>query len=83
MDATCKLGSNGCFSDGKCRYKKDCEYKVITNADRIRAMNDEELAKVIMCPLEIVDSNVQCDKGLADSCVECSLKWLREPAGEV
>ena len=82
MDATCKLGAQGCFSDGKCRYVKDCENKVFTNADRIRAMSNEELAAVIMCPLDIKHSKATCEKGLMDSCVECSLRWLQEPAKE-
>ena len=56
---------------------------VKTNADRIRAMSDQELAVVIMCPMEIEDKNAACDKGLAYSCVECSLQWLQEPAKEV
>ena len=82
MNATCKLGSKGCFTDGKCRYKRDCENKVITNADRIRAMTDEELAVVIMCPIELDGRNDPCDKGLAYSCLECCLQWLQEPAKE-
>ena len=47
MTATCKLGENGCWNDGKCRVTSNCEHKVITNADRIRAMSDEELADFI------------------------------------
>ena len=42
--ASCKLGAKGCFTDGKCRYKKACENKVITRADQTRAMTDEQLA---------------------------------------
>lgn len=42
--ANCKLGEKGCWKDGKCHYSHDCENKVLTNADRIRAMSDEELA---------------------------------------
>lgn len=44
MTVTCKLGENGCWNDGKCRATSNCENKVVTNADRIRAMTDEELA---------------------------------------
>jgi len=43
METTCKMGPKGCWSDGKCRAQSDCENKVVTNADRIRAMSDEEL----------------------------------------
>lgn len=49
-----------------------------TNADRIRAMSDEELAKIIICPKQV------CDKlhilvGRTD-CEACSLEWLKQPA---
>lgn len=44
METTCKLDPKGCWSDGKCRAKSGCENKVVTNADRIRAMSDEEIA---------------------------------------
>ena len=40
---TCKLGEKGCWKDGKCHYSRDCGNKVLTNADRIREMSDEEL----------------------------------------
>ena len=34
-----------CYDDGKCHYKGECGHKApLTNADRIRAMTDEELA---------------------------------------
>lgn len=55
--------------------------KIVTNADRIRAMSDEELAKwfltVGICIRDIDD--VKCD-GI--SCKECRLNWLRQPAEE-
>ena len=47
MKATCKLGSKGCWTDGKCRYSGECGGKIVTNADHIRAMSDEELAKLL------------------------------------
>ncbi len=49
--------------------------KIMTNAERIRQMNDEELAVVIMCPY---DGN--CAEGLRPGvmCNECCLKWLKE-----
>lgn len=55
----------------------EIEYKEIriTNGDRIRAMSDEELAAVIMCP---------CDNqtGLCSEvgCIACCLDWLKQPA---
>ena len=61
----------------KCPYKK-------TNADRIRAMSDEELA-------EIISSNTltgACNdfgiphKKCRHNCKECVLTWLQQPAKE-
>ena len=45
-----------------------------TNADRIRAMSDEELACWIVCPHDKFDS---CDRG---QCKQCTLEWLKQPA---
>ena len=37
-----------CYDDGKCHYKGECGHKApLTNADRIRAMSDEELAEFL------------------------------------
>lgn len=56
--------------------------KEITNADRIRAMSDEELAGHIWnkfgCPEE--RNYITC--GFMGSCKECWLEWLRQPAEE-
>lgn len=52
----------------------------MSNADRIRAMTDEELARFIMG--ETVD---YCHIGLCldgETCVGCMLKWLQQPAEE-
>ena len=54
-------------------------YRTInTNADKIRAMNDEELAKVMErmlgCPV-----TGDCKKMLED-CNDCWLDWLKQPA---
>ena len=45
-----------------------------TNADRIRAMSDEELAAIVMCPYD------GCNRS-DGKCYECSLEWLQSPAG--
>lgn len=45
VNTTCALGKNGCFNDGRCHALGSCEHKITTNADRIRAMSDEELAE--------------------------------------
>lgn len=47
VDVTCKLGIKGCFEDGRCHALGNCENKIVTNADRIRAMSDEELAELL------------------------------------
>ena len=53
----------------------------MTNADRIRVMNDKELAEFIssipMCVGE--DEDLNCE---IDVCKECFLKWLKQPAEE-
>lgn len=52
---------------------------VLTRADKIREMDDEELAVVIMCPH---DGDEDSCKGSPDAqtCIKCCLEWLREPA---
>lgn len=50
----------------------------MTNADRIRSMTDEELAKIIgdkcICP-----PTSECANFCGD-CVACWLEWLQQPA---
>ena len=53
----------------------------MTNAQRIRAMSDEEMAEFIssipMCVGK--DEDLNCE---IDVCKECFLKWLQQPAEE-
>ena len=67
----------GCFEGS--HYKP----KPITNADRIRAMTDEELAELIGTD----QRNGGCPNGGArncqESCVKCWLDWLREEVDHV
>lgn len=50
-----------------------------TNADRIRAMSDEELADWIVCP----HGNLCDSPGALDGdCPNCCLQWLQQPAEE-
>ena len=65
-------GAN-CPEPEKCRYATSPQ----TNADRIRAMTDEELVDVINCPLVEVDG---CHTG--KSCALCILRWLRSQTEE-
>lgn len=51
-----------------------------TKADRIRSMTDEELAKTIMCPFDIIGSNETCN--YKRNCQECALAWLQKESEE-
>ena len=53
------------------------EDKPKTNADRIRAMSDEELAEIIACPKGLFD-RMNCFDDNRD-CKHCSLEWLKQP----
>jgi hypothetical protein len=68
----------------------DCPYyknSKPTNADRIRAMSDEELAAshlIIPCFYDD-DGYGECKYGWHDrkqTCEECKLEWLKQPAEE-
>ena len=60
--------------------ERDCRhFWEKTNADRIRAMSDEELAKV---PSQFGYSCVfpQKECGESDTCEKCLLEWLKQTA---
>lgn len=59
--------------------KRVCPDVVFTNADRIREMDDEKLAEVIMCPH---DGDEGACRGTPDAqtCIECCLEWLHKSA---
>ena len=69
--------------------KKDCRKRVFTNADRIRAMSDEELAELFdgivdngrSCSLICGDLN-ECKRNnsIERICKNHYLKWLKQPA---
>lgn len=70
----------GCLLDygGKaCKEarKKYCPDVVFTNADKIREMDDEALAFIIMCPR---DDDYKCLGPGKESCIKCRLDWMRE-----
>lgn len=72
-----------CWKEGNLTIKrKSCQRAktkhVKTNADRIRSMHEEELAKIIRCPYEI-DEEPCVNPG---SCLDCCLDWLQQPAEE-
>lgn len=51
---------------------------VVTNADRIRAMSDEELAKTISGDQIYPWCTKPCEY---DNCTDCVLAWLKQEAG--
>ena len=65
----------------ECTCSVTCNPDIITNADRIRAMSDEELADFIdKCEgMGYVDSSIARDKN--GHCIDM-LDWLRSPAEE-
>ena len=64
--------------------ERDCQYFWLrTNADRIRAMSDEELVAFIgknsLCD-RVQDESTWCvNRGV---CTGCLVEWLQQPAGE-
>ena len=63
--------SEECFK----RYNAEMgNKKPMTNADRIRAMSDEELANMVKCPH--VNNWDRCK----NDCFVCCLEWLQMPA---
>ena len=61
------------IADSKVTYHPS--ESVTTNADRIRAMSDEELAGIVMCPYN------GCNSERGD-CYQCSLEWLQSEVEE-
>ena len=71
--------STVCALYGDCvtAFLKAKKQRVRTNADRIRAMSDEELAEAMdmLCP-PVKDCTHD------GNCVKCWIYWLRQPAEE-
>ena len=53
---------------------------VLTNADRIRAMSDEELAKFLHEPFCDKRTHEECTISYCGVCDQCVLDWLQQPA---
>lgn len=72
----------GCVVPETCPEPEKCRYATFpqTNADRIRNMTDEELAKMIMGAPYICGKIKLC--GVMSGCEECCLVWLRSPVEE-
>lgn len=75
VDVTCKLGTKGCFEDGRCHALGNCENKIVTNADRIRSMTDEELATELLPMFEEL-----CEDGIPSP--EYMRFWLKQKVKE-
>ena len=62
----------------------DCPYRTepITNADRIRAMSDGELAQFIpnWSYTKACKCDEQSDVGCNNECEKCVAEWLKQPA---
>ena len=52
----------------------------MTNAQKIRAMSDEELARHIWRKIGCPDGKNHVTCGYAGECKDCWLDWLRQPA---
>ena len=80
----------------KCKHKESCGYEVClddccpefeaaveTNADRIRAMSDEELAEVLGELVHCGGCPMRDNCKVADlPCNNVLLEWLKQPAEE-
>ena len=86
--ATCQI----CTYAGTPSYKSPCseckgfskyEYeKPMTNADKIRAMSDEELSKFLREPFCDKRTHEECTISYCGVCDQCVLDWLQQPAEE-
>lgn len=80
-----------CLKDNRpCIFSDECfepeEIKFQTNADRIRAMSDEELADFLdrWAMGDIDYSKTFCDLCNGQfMCDQCRLDWLKQPAKDV
>ena len=83
----CRFEHDGdCCNSGAtqymCKCKQPCDTIVpITNADRIRAMSDEELEQFInhfnICDIR---TNEECKMSYCACCEVCVMDWLQQPA---
>ena len=86
LDMKC-INCNSYFNFDELYKQKIAEVikpKPQTNADRIRAMSDEELANTLPCIVqdEICKPICDVDNWEPESCCECWLDWLRREASE-
>ena len=84
----CKNCRSKCEHAGKDRtflYRdKSCKVTVVTNADRIRSMTDEALAKLLLdgCRGSKCEDQPLNDFGSVN-CFDCRMKWLKQSVEEL
>lgn len=89
----CKYCKADCAHRGEQREKECKGYIPMTNADRIRAMSDEELAEYLWTfddfdmQIQFCKNLTECDKILDtddeipdEKCMGCLIEWLKQPA---
>lgn len=88
MNMKCRFEHDGdCCNSGAtqymCKCKKPCNTIIpLNNADRIRAMSDEELADI----MSMHTATGACNdwgiphKKCGGNCRECIIDWLKQPA---
>ena len=79
-----------CYNGFSDTYDKACIIGILeelpaahvqTNADRIRAMTDKELAEFLCCPQSVCPVD-DCEECYDDNCQKCVLKWLKKEVKE-
>lgn len=82
------------YNGGKCDKFSDytvtsycvqgpCPEQTRSNADRIRAMSDEDLAERIWKKFGCPEGKPYVNCEYAGDCKDCWLEWLQQPAEEV
>ena len=82
----CRTCKSDCVrADGNYGYTFCDKYThpPMTNADRIRAMSDDELAELLLdgCRGSKCDDQPQNEWGSVN-CFQCRIKWLQQPVKE-
>ena len=83
MNFQCSVCANKNTAD--CMLCQNCENfepKKQTNADRLRAMTDEELADHFAYYKFICPSNIENSEQCIKECEKCWMNWLKQAATE-
>ena len=78
----CQLGTHAYMQpvlDGGCAQFRPAN-PVLSNADRIRAMSNKELAGIMQCECP---PGTECSRSIDYPCVTCWLDWLNAAAEKV